>query len=95
MEIDDTVGYRKKKISLDIDERIDNLLVDIGSLTDSNKSLVITAIFRDGLPLFVDHLIDSWSYLIPNPTYKGKKEKIKEKIKKAKEIRKKIYWRAE
>jgi len=93
MEIDKTIGYKKKKISLDIDERIDTILEDLGNLTNSNKSLVITAIFRDGLPLFIDHLTDGWNYLIPNPQYEEKKSKIKEKIKKAKEIKKKIYWR--
>ena len=91
MEIDKTLGYEKKKISLDIDKRIDEILEGLGSLTNSNKSIVITAIFKDGLPLFVDQLIDNWGYLLENPSYEGKKEKIKEKIKGAKEIKKKIY----
>jgi len=93
MDIDKTLGYEKKKISVDIDKRIDDILEELGDLTNSNKSMIITAIFKDGLPLFVDYLIDNWQFLLSNPSYENKKEKIKEQIKKAKEIKKKIYWR--
>jgi len=35
MEIDKTIGYKKKKISLDIDERIDTILEDLSIVLSS------------------------------------------------------------
>jgi len=63
------------------------------ALTTKGEPLsVITAIFKDGLPNYLDFLLKEWDSLLDNPKYGDKKKEIQSCIEKVKKIKDKVYW---
>ncbi len=81
---------KKKKISLDINERFLNLIDDLSDLTKNSRSLIIESLIGQGIKPFFELLEDSWKGYLRQGKW-GKKD-IKDLLKNLKKIKNNYSW---
>jgi len=79
-------------VSFNLDQRIIDLIDEVADTTKTNRTAIVTAIFKDGLPNYLDFLLKEWNSLLDNPKYGDKKDTIQSCIKSVKKIKEKVYW---
>ena len=92
MEVADKQFYKEKKVSFNLDQRIIDLIDEVADTTKTNRTAIVTAICKDGLPNYLDFLLKEWNSLLNNPKYGDKKDTIQSCIKSVKKIKEKVYW---
>lgn len=65
-----------KKISINVEEKLLKTIDDLAELTEANRTVIISAIVRQGISNFIQFLNKGWSEL--SKSGKGDGKKIKE-----------------
>ena len=76
----------RKKICLNINSTILDLVVDLAKLTKTNNTLVIESLLVNGVSPLLKQFKNSWEAIYASTNDKKKKENIKELLDKLKEI---------
>ena len=83
------MGKMRKKISLNVNVALLNLVKDLAKLTKTNNTLVIESLLVKGVSPLFQTFKDSWSLLLVSTKDKDKKEHIQKLLNELENIRKK------
>ncbi len=76
----------KKKISLNIDKTVWNLIKDLADLTSTNNTLIIDALLRNGVHSLTSQFKTSWVSLLGDAKDEERKEILKGLLQRLQEI---------
>lgn len=76
----------RKKISLNIDTTMLNLVKDLADLTSTNNTLIIDALLKNGARPLINQFTTSWVTLLGDTKNEKRKKILKDLLQKLQEI---------
>ena len=76
----------RKKISLNIDTTVLNLVKDLADLTSTNNTLIIDALLKNGVRPLISQFTTSWVTLLGDTKDEKRKKILKDLLQKLQEI---------